>query len=118
MSVLPSPICWNGERWYRPRSRWSRLLRWFVWVGGWDTFRSRPLRQRLRLTYLTPISVAGHRATLYGTGGRWWAQVRTPRGYIVFSRTKAYLSADGTPQGAHVWWWGEPAEVRASAGSR
>ena len=113
--MMPNPIRHNGERWYHPKPRLTRLRHWFLWVGGWSTFRRRNLSFRVKPKNLTPISVLGHRATLHNTGGRWWADLRTPRGYVVVSKAHCYLSTDGTPTSAHLWWWGTPRHVAAEA---
>ncbi len=103
----------NGEYWYCDRrSLWLRIRQWFIWVGGWEgsngkgwTFWSRSP---------DPVSILGHRATYYG----WGIQVRLKHGYFVLTwrkgNRKAYISADGTPSGAHHWLWNPPQDIRLS----
>lgn len=98
----------NGERWHESTEpTWRRVLRWLVWLGGWESTRQLPLR--LRLKNVTPVSLLGHRVTWYGWGG----QIRTPEGWLVWERRsgQVFVSKDGTPSGAHLWLRNPPREV-------
>jgi hypothetical protein len=119
---------YNGEFWYCDRRPlWLRLRQWLIWFGMWEDPRRsgrglRPLRgadERHRRGWLrdpTPVSILGHRATFFG----WGIQVRLGRSWFVWCfrrfgerwRGKAYVSRDGTSARAHLWFWGEPHEVR------
>jgi hypothetical protein len=110
---------WNGEHWYQDEGMARRVLHWFAWFGGWQahsprrpwSLKARPLRERLTLRFLTPISFLGHRITLYSWG--WEVQLRGTK--LVNSKGRIYISSDGTPGSATVWFRGVPPEVRASA---
>lgn len=97
---------WNGEYWYRERqSIPRRIAKWFVWIGGsWND--------------PAPVSILGHRATYYS----WGFQVRLGRNAILVvawrpkdEGLRIYISADGTPKGAYVWYAGAPFDVRQAA---
>jgi hypothetical protein len=110
---------WNGEFWYVDnRSVLRRIARWLLWPGGWETFRTWPLRQRLRPHYWTPFSMFGHRVTCFGWGWQW----RVKGGYWVLAGLNhperpvhIYWSPDGTPSSATVWLRRPPAEVTHAA---
>lgn len=99
---------WNGERWYvDEQSVIRRLRRWVLWPGGWETFRTWPLRKRLLPRHWTPWSLFGHRFTCYG----WGAQVKTRNGWWVWVRRperRCYWSPTGTPDNATIWLRGRP----------
>jgi hypothetical protein len=105
---------WNSEYWYvEDRGVLARVVRWFVWSGGWDAFRGWPLRKRLRPHYWTPVSLFGHRLTFFG----WGARLRLRSGWWVISGRRGrciYFSPDGAPSGATLWLKGVPADVVAA----
>jgi hypothetical protein len=108
----------NGEYWYRAPALLKRIQQWAIWVGGWEKpgglgwrFNGSP----------TPVSVLGHRLTVYG----WGFQVRVPSGLLVVtwphgSETswRAFVSPNGTPQHATEWIMGAPEEIRMPADER
>lgn len=113
----------NGECWYLDRrSPWLRMRQWLFWIGGWELANGagwRPLlsnpNRLLGWMFMppTPISVLGHRATFYGWGLTFryagsWLTVTFPRGD---QPLRAYVSNDGTPQGAHTWIAGAPRDI-------
>lgn len=109
----------NGEYWYEDeRPMWKRIQEWICWVGGWKTHSSGgwPLRRRLSLQLLTPISLIGHRVTLYGH----WFDVKLPIGVLVVNvRDRyAFISRNGTPGAAHTWLYGAPHDIRNAARER
>lgn len=109
-------ITWhhNGEYWYeQDRTIVQRIVRWLIWIGGWGAHSSQRMRRRLTWDHLAPISAFGHRVTFYG----WGYQVKTPWGILVWSKRSGqiYISNDGTPNTAHIWIKGPPAEVKLSA---
>lgn len=135
----------NGEGWFQEnRSIWKRVRRWIIWFGGWerydeqgrDSWRFRirssapdsflaqlPRWKSRRWIWMdpTPLSLFGHRFTLFG----WGWQLRVKGGWMVFSRKrysdgerKLYISHDGTPSRAHCWIWGTPADVKRAVAER
>jgi|SRR6188472_2220516 len=115
----PKAFRWNGEYWYEDDGILRRTLDWFAWFGGWQahspqrpwSLGRRSLRERLRPSFLTPVSFFGHRVTFYG----WGWEVTLWGSKLVKSKSALYLSPDGTPSSATVWFRGAPAEVRAAA---
>lgn len=115
----------NGEHWYRRDwSLWHHIRHWLVWVGGWEKANgegwelTRSYLGKRRLADPTPISLFGHRFTHYG----WGWNLRVAGGYLVCVRDggpgrpgRMYVSANGTPDRATTWFYGEPPEVRAEA---
>lgn len=129
----------NGECWYHDiRPLWLRVLRWLVWVGGWDTThwtaqgvtsryraprRWRPGTRGLRAAFeaLTPIALFGHRITLQHFG----FFISTRRGYLCVSWPphtspgasgwRVYWSPNATPWAATAWLLGAPREVVQAA---
>lgn len=113
----------NGEFWYEDRTPLlERIATWIIWIGGWRVFRERPVFGRRKLSYLTPISLLGHRVTFFD----WGAQVRVPSGdhLVVVWRSGhidtpyVYVSADGTPSRAHTWLYGAPGAIERAAAMR
>ena len=116
---------WNGECWYADRrGPWKRARQWLIWVGGWETANG--AGWRFRIPYIngrhlwmspTPVSILGHWATWYGWGLTvrfgWWSFTWDWR----VSR-HAYLSTNGTPNGAFHWLWGAPRDVREAAAAK
>lgn len=107
---------WNGEYWYEDRTPlWNRIASWLLWIGG---TRQSP----------TPVSILGHRVTVYD----WGASARLPNGdSLVVSwcgvarerrwrsePAEMYISPNGTPGKAHTWFIGAPRDVRELATSR
>lgn len=113
---------------------WARLLRWLVWLGGWEDInhnrdgyrvRLRPRRWRpgargWRGVYdsMTPIALFGHRFVFQWYGAR----IATRRGYWCVNwpsgdsdRWRVYYSPDSTPRSATLWLVGAPTEVRQAA---
>ena len=104
-------IQFNGEYWYEEdRSVVGRIARWVLWPGGWETFRSWPLRERIKPDKWTPLSLLGHRITFYGWGVQAW------RWTLTFGEEKQlYRSVNGTPWAADKWLMGAPPQVRHAA---
>ncbi len=107
---------WNGERWWvDDKSVARRMCLWVLWPGGWQTFTTWPLRERLHPSKWTPFSMFGHRVTVFG----WGIQARAKGGYWVASKSghpwSVYWSPDGTPSSATVWAFRPPPEVRFAA---
>ena len=105
-------IKWNGEQWYEcNHSIAKRIRRWLIWIGGWEKANGAGWRFRTdigkRFVTPWPVSVLDHWVTVYGK----WFQLRTSQGWFVVSKDRAFISHDGTPQGAHLWFWGEPRHV-------
>jgi hypothetical protein len=96
---------WNGEYWYeKTDGALRRVLRWFIWIGGGS------------LRKPTPVSVLGHRITLY-SGRRW--DFRTSHGYLSRDRDGSiFWSPDGTTTRATDWYRGAPDGVVVAALSR
>lgn len=113
---------WNGEYWYYDRRTWlKRVRQWFLWIGGWEQangagWKFRTTRGNHRRSP-TPIALFGHRITWYGWGG----QIRLRRGWLVFTKRihaegrRCYISKDGTPSMAVVWYSGAPRDVVSKA---
>jgi len=105
---------WNGERWYvDTRSLWKRVRQWVIWVGGWERangagWQFTAGRSGGRTVWMTPtpVSLFGHRITLFGH----WFDLDVPSGRLVVNlrQRHAYISRDGTPNRAHHWLWGTP----------
>lgn len=132
----------NGEHWYHDiRPLWLRVLRWLVWLGGWDevvwtpqgvTSRLRP-RHAIRLALgargnttralafldsMTPVALCGHRVVIQ----RYGLRARLRRTYLCISwptwsdqRWRIYLSSDSTPASATWWLCGAPAAIVRAA---
>jgi hypothetical protein len=113
---------WNGEYWYRDEGQLRRAVKWVAWFGGWEAHSpKRPwtgvggkhwtFRERFKM--LTPVSLLGHRISIYGWG---WS-ARNRRGSLVWTKRdrSLYFSHDGTPDGATIWFRGAPRHVRAAA---
>ncbi len=115
----PKALRWNGEYWYEDEGMLRRALHWLAWFGGWQahsprrpwSLGHRSLRERLRPSLLTPVTFFGHRVTFYG----WGWELRLWGSKLVKSKSTLYLSPDGTPSNATVWFRGAPSEVRAAA---
>jgi hypothetical protein len=136
---------YNGEYWYHDiRPPWLRMLRWLVWMGGWEeviwtpegvTTRYRP-RYAMRLALcarghrsrrwavwhsLTPLSLFGHKITFQSFG----FHISTRRGYLCVSWPphtspgaagwRVYWSPNATPSSATWWLSGAPREVQRDA---
>jgi len=59
-----------------------------------------------------PMSFLGHRITFYS----WGMNLKVKEGYLylIWSKNegrKCYISSNGTPWGAHIWYWGTPKEI-------
>jgi hypothetical protein len=110
---------WNGERWWvDDKGLLKRIALWVLWPGGWQTFTTWPLRERVKPHYWTPFSLFGHRLTFFGWGVQW----RVKGGYCVLSGlnhperpARIYWSPDGTPDRATVWFWRAPKTVQHAA---
>jgi len=113
---------WNGEYWYHDKRNWlKRARQWLIWLGGWEKANGAGWRvfwsYKRKLKPPTPVSLFGHRITWYGWGG----QIRLGRGWLVYARRpsaegrRLYISKDGTPGGAFVWYIGVPADVVSDA---
>jgi hypothetical protein len=110
---------WNGEYWYkRDWSLLKRIRTWLIWIGGWEIANGagwklfRKTGNHWRLCDPTPISLFGHRFTYYG----WGWHLRTHLGYLTYSRAGRpkpimYLSPDGTPGRATIWYLNPPHEI-------
>lgn len=124
-------VHWNGEMWYlRDESIPRRIVKWFIWTGGWRHLGDWNILQRSRyvkgkpwwrrISSPTPLSLFGHRITIYGWGG----QVRLRGRYLVWTNRRTggntrgyqvYISPDGTPMRAHTWLYGWPYQVDRAA---
>lgn len=125
----------NGDTWYADVTPlWMRVLRWVVWLGGWETvvhdrhgyrvqLRPEPWRPGVdgwRGLYesVTPIALFGHRCVFQRYGCRF----RTRRGYLCVSWPArgmphwcVYWSRDSTPGSATYWLAGAPSEIVRAA---
>lgn len=114
----------NGEYWYEDdRSAWQRIVEWIIWLGGVrgslrNVSREVARRPSLWFTQITPVSFLGHRVVVY----HWGAELKTSEGRLVVvwrsggERTLyAFVSRNGTPQGAHEWIVGAPKDVVTAA---
>jgi hypothetical protein len=106
---------WNGERWYEDdRAAVARVAGWVLWPGGWQTFRTWSLKERMKPRHWTPWSLFGHRITCFGWGLQW----RVKGGYwlaVWRPGKRIYWSPDGTPDQATVWLYGTPRHVTHAA---
>ena len=108
----------TDEGWYmQDWSLFHRLRDWFIWVGGWEKANGGGWRiflktpsGRLRMPP-TPVSLFGRRITFH----RWWVDIRLRKGWLVVSKTCAYLSPDATPSAATAWYFGTPPDIKAKA---
>jgi hypothetical protein len=112
----------NSETWFfRDWSILHRIRHWFIWVGGWELANGKGWRfsiptdpsgsKRIKLSP-TPISLLGGRITFYS--GR-WVDIKTKHGWLVIQKKYCYISRDGTPSEAHVFYWGAPPGIVAEA---
>jgi len=119
----------DGEYWYVNKTpRWMRILKYFVWFGGWtkpvwdneggytEKFKftityTHSGKTRLKDPYPLTIKFFGRDITFFGT----WCQIKMKGGWLVIirqhSRKCCYFSLDGTPEGATKWFWGAPKSV-------
>lgn len=115
---------YNGEYWYCDnRSIFTRIRQWFIWLGGWELANGRGWRFWIPHNTINgtkklwmspyPISLLGHRMTFYG----WGMEIKLSSGWIVwnFNRRYCFISRNGTPNDAHRWLWGCPAEIKIEA---
>jgi hypothetical protein len=79
------------------------------------------LPERYERVWLSPfpISLLGHRITFYN----WGMNIRTSEGYFCITwdknqGRKCYISYDGTPSNAHIWYWGVPRDILKVARKR
>lgn len=110
---------WNDEYWYQDKRNWLRRIRqWFIWVGGWEKANGAGWQligtHSQSLKSPAPIAILGHRAVWYS----WGWNIRLGRGWLVYTRKKyadggrqLYISKDGTPGRAFVWYIGAPSDV-------
>lgn len=125
----------NSEQWHaNVMPLWARLLRWIVWLGGWEDIihdrhgyrvqlrprRWRPGARGWRGVYdsMTPIALVGHRIVFQWYGFRF----STRRGYLCVTWPSGdseqwcvYWSPDSTPHSATLWLMGAPRDVRQAA---
>lgn len=90
----------SNERKHTVAGKLCRLRHKLVWFGGWE--KANCLGWRLKgdpfpLTILSTLTLFGH-----------WMQLRLPGTWLVinFRERYAYVSPDGTPQGATKWLYG------------
>jgi hypothetical protein len=98
---------------------WKRILIKIIWLGGWmtsDWNNKGEMNYKFKITkrnWKDPLPIS-----LFDT-----ITIQPFGVYVEFKRTnfvwtwkgnKAYLSRNGTPQNATVWYWGAPMDVKNS----
>jgi hypothetical protein len=98
---------------------WKRILVKIIWLGGWmscDWNKKGEMNRVFKITkrnWNDPLPITLFDKITFQPFG---VYVEFKRTFFVWTwkRNKAYLSNNGTPQNATVWYWGAPSEILKS----
>lgn len=94
----------SNERKHTIAGKLCRLRHHLIWFGGWEKANCLGWRFKGDPFPLTIAGFMGGGLTIFGH----WLNVRIPSTWLVvnFRERYAYVSPDGTPQGATRWLYG------------